>query len=363
MLCIEKDIIFYIKFKINLIIFYNKMNINNLINQNDKNMRNMYDMFSFADSLPNNYSPINQYEENLPFLFSSFSSIITSEDSSNCNITSEDRIDYESKLKQLQNIIDTCNNASNKQECLYNNFTNDNVVILINDLTNIIKKVNKECIYKNLTPTQEQNMCTTNVINNYNSSDLNKVNVFFTKYSNIIKNLKGIADNNIFDYLNKCGTDTSKLDSYNRAQNVLANTLFQLSNLTQNFTTVANTNVANVANTNIANTNVDNTSVNTTVVNTCLNNPEISSRMIDLNNQIRTLTTNNAILTDNLDKANDEQTRLEEELNNNCVKIRSSQGTLWIYLLIFLILYIIGSIIFYVIFKRKRKVIEIRQSM
>ena len=331
------------------------MNINNVINQNDKNLRNMYDMFSFADSLPNNYSPINQYEENLPFLFNSFSSIIASEDSSICNVTSEDRMDYESKLQQLQNIIQTCNQASNKQECLYNNFTNDNVVILINDLTNIIKKINKDCVYINLTPTQEQNMCSTNVVNNYSSVDLNKVNVFFTKYSNIIKNLKNIADNNVYDYLNKCGTDTGKLDAYNKAQNVLANTLFQLSNI--NNITQNNLSQTNLSQTNLTNvSNTDNSSVNTTVVNTCLNNPDISSRMNDLNNQIRTLTTNNAILTDKLDKANDEQSRLEE-LNNK--HQRDGGINIWLVIAMFIIISIF--IIIYAIIRRKKKVIEIRK--
>lgn len=345
------------------------MNINNVINKSDTNMKKMYNMFSFVDTPSNTYSSLNSYQEDLPFLFSSFTPIIQSEDSMLC-ITSEDRYDYNYKLQQLQNIINRCNTATNKHECLYNNFNDNNVVNMINDLTNIVKKLNKECMYKNITPSQEENMCSTsnNLLNNYNISDLNKASVFFAKYSTIIKNLKNLADTNIYDYLNKCGSDTRKLESYNRAQNVLANTLFQLGNINNTIQTIIqqNTNVENTMNTmNTMNTAVDNSSITSIQnnFNTCLTNPEISDRFTELNNQVRTLTTDNAILNDKLYKANDEQSRLEDELNNNCVKIRSSQGKLWIYILIFLIFYIIGSIIFYVIFERKRKVIEIRQSM
>ena len=328
------------------------MNINNVINKSDTNMRKMFNMFSFVDTPSDSYSPLNGYQENLPFLFSSFTPLIQSEDSMAC-ITSEDKYDYEDKLIELQNIISSCNTATNKQDCLYNNFNDDRVVNLINDLTNIVKKLNKNCMYKNITPAQEENMCSTsnNLLNNYNTSDLNKASVFFAKYSTIIKNLKNLADTNIYDYLNKCGSDTRKLESYNRAQNVLATTLFQLGNINSTIQTIIQQN--NVDNS--MNTNVDNSSITAiqTTYNTCLSNPEISDRMTELNNQIRTLTTDNAILNDKLYKSNDEQSKLTDELNNNCVKIRSSNLNIWIIIGVIIFLNILGIIIA-AIYKRKK---------
>jgi hypothetical protein len=325
------------------------MNINNVINKSDDNVRKMFNMFSFVDTPTNTYSSLNTYQENLPFLFNSFTPIIQSEDSMNC-ITSEDRYEYEDKLRQLQNIISNCNIATNKQECLYNNFTDDKVVNLINHLTNIVRKLNKECMYKNITPSQEENMCSrsNNLLNNYNISDLNKVSVFFAKYSTIIKSLKNLADTNIYDYLNKCGSDTRKLESYNRAQNVLANTLFQLGNINNTVQNIIHQNT-NIDATNIEN-NVDNSSVTAiqTNYNTCLNNPEISERMTELNNQIRTLTTDNAILHDKMYKLS------EQSIKSKSYVEYKSDDNKWIYIVFMSIFVIIIIVLIYVIMRRRK---------
>ena len=331
------------------------MNINNVINKSDTNMKKMFNMFSFVDTPSNTYSSLNSYQENLPFLFSSFSPLIQSEDSMAC-ITSEDRYEYDDKLEELQTIINRCNTATNKQECLYNNFNDDNVVILIDDLTNIIKKLKKECMYKNITPSQEENMCSTsnNLLNNYNIGDLNKVSVFFAKYSTIIKNLKNLADTNIYDYLNKCGSDTRKLESYNRAQNVLANTLFQLGNINSNIQTIIqqNTNVDNSMNTDIDNSSV--TAIQTNF-NTCLSNPEISDRFTDLNNQVRTLTTDNAILNDRLYKTNN-KTGLEE-YKEKYEKEKKKYNTIrtWFYIFIGIVIFIDVIYLVFKLLRNKRK--------
>jgi len=335
------------------------MNINNLINKTDKNMRNMYNMFSFIDSAPDNYSSVNQYQENLPFLFSSFQSIIQSEDSS-CNITSEDRMNYDDKLVQLENILNNCNNAPNKQECLYDKFNDDMVVNLINDLTNIITRIDRTCIYNNITPSEEENMCSNsnNILNNYNTEDLRKVSLFFAKYSSIIKNLKNVADNNVYDYLNKCGKDTRKLESYNRAQNVLANTLFQLGNINNIIQNI-------IQNTNVANTNVESTTLNSnydnstlnatqTTFNTCINNPEISERITDLNNQIIKLTTNNAILNDKIIKI-DKNTKNDNLNSNN--DYNNNNNNNWIYIIFMSIFVIIIIVLIYVIMRRRTKTV------
>jgi hypothetical protein len=356
MLCIEKDIIFYIKIKINLIIFYIKMNINNVINKSDVNMKKMFNMFSFVDTPSNAYSSLNSYQENLPFLFSSFSPLIKSEDSMAC-ITSEDRYDYDDKLQQLQSIISRCNTATNKQECLYNNFNDDTVVNLINNLTNIIKKLNKECMYNKIRAEQEEIMCSSsgNLLNSYNVSDLNKVSVFFAKYSTIIKNLKNLADTNIYDYLNKCGSDTRKLESYNRAQNVLANTLFQLGNINNTIQTIIqqNTNVDNSRNTNVDNSSV--TAIQTNF-NTCLSNPEISGRITDLNNQIRTLTTNNAILNDKLYKLTDDKSKYRTDEKEYKEYKEYKDNLRLILIIVFVSLFVITIIIaIYKIMKERRK--------
>jgi hypothetical protein len=313
-------------------------------------------MFSFVDTPPNTYSSVNQYQQNLPFLFSSFNDIIKSEDSVSCDITSEDRYDYNIKLQELQNIINRCNNASNKHECLYNNFTDDRVVNLINELTNIVKKISKECMYNRITPEQEENMCSNsnNILNNYNTNDLNKVSVFFAKYSNIIKNLKNIADTNIFDYLNKCGTNTQKLESYNRAQNVLAYTLFQLGGLN---TSIHNNLVQTNVDTRI-DTRVDNTTLNTTQnnFNSCINDPEISERFIDLNNQIRTLTTDNAILNDKVYKLSDDKLKCDRRdlsrFNN-----KKNDDNRWIYIVFMSVFIIIIIVLIYVIVRRRNPTI------
>ena len=335
------------------------MNINNAINKSDENMRKMYNMFSFVDTPSDAYSSLNSYQENLPFLFSSFSPLIQSEDNMAC-ITSEDRYDYDDKLEELQTIISRCNTATNKQECLYNNFNDDNVVNLINDLTNIIKKLNKDCMYKNITPSQEESMCSRrdNLLNNYNTGDLNKVSVFFAKYSNIIKNLKNLADTNIYDYLNKCGSDTRKLDSYNRAQNVLATTLFQLGSINNNIQTIIqqNTNVENTMNTAIDNSSITSIQNN---FNTCLTNPEISNRFTDLNNQIRTLTTNNAILNDKLYKLSEDKTNYKSDKHEK----ENKDDNKWIYIVFMSVFVIIIIVLIYVIMKRKKTTIISSEPM
>ncbi len=329
------------------------MNINNVINNSDTNMRKMYNMFSFVDTPSDAYSSLNSYQENLPFLFSSFSPLIQSEDSMAC-ITSEDRYDYDDKLEELQTIISRCNTAPNKQECLYNNFNDDNVVNLINDLTNIIKKLNKDCMYNNIIPSQEESMCSAsdNLLNTYNISDLNKVSVFFAKYSTIIKNLKNLADTNIYEYLNKCGSDTRKLDSYNRAQNVLATTLFQLGTINSNIQNIIqqNTSVDNSINTSVDNSTVTAVQNN---FNTCLNNPEISDRFTELNNQIRTLTTDNAILHDRIYKLSEDKSHHRTNKNEKEIK----DDNKWIYIVFMSVFVIIIIVLIYVIMKRKKTTI------
>ena len=334
------------------------MNINNVINKSDENMRKMYNMFSFIDTKPNTYSSINQYQENLPFLFSSFNDIIQSEDSMSCNITSEDRDDYEMKLQELEGIINSCNNSSNKQECLYNNFNNDEVVNLIDELTNIVLKVDALCLYRKITPLQEENMCSisNNILNGYNVDDLRSSNLFIAKYSSVIKKLKNIADTNIYDYLNRCGADTHKLESYNRAQNILANTLFKLGNVNNTIQNIINN--TSIDSTNL-NTNIDNT-LNATqnTFNSCINEPEVSERITDLNNQIRTLSTNNAILNDKVYKLNDEKLKcdklkLDKYKDNNNDKDNDNNER-WIYIVFMSIFVIIIIVLIYVIMRRRK---------
>jgi hypothetical protein len=252
---------------------------------------NTSNLFSFIDE-SNKYQNVGDYQKSLSKLITDYGPLILSESiSQSCNINSTDKTTYITKLAQLQNIMNTCSLAVNKEECFYNQFMNDNTLSLINDLSNIVKKINTSCINSNITPIIKQEMCLNKnyVLNNYSSSDITKIKNFIVKYNGIIKSIKNISDNYLSFYLNNCDYDSDKINAYKDLQTTLSSTLFELS---KTDTTLATTN---------NNLTAQNTSLNTTN---------------------STLTAQNASLTEALNKVNSDL----NESNQQIKKLQTIMG-------------------------------------
>jgi hypothetical protein len=202
---------------------------------------NTSNLFSFIDE-SNKYQNVGDYQKSLSKLITDYGPLILSESiSQSCNINTTDKTTYISKLAELQNILNSCSLATNKEECFYNKFMNNNTLSLINDLSNIVKKINTTCINSNITPIIKQEMCLNknNILNNYSSSDITKIKDFIVKYNDVIKSIKNISDNYLNFYLDNCNYDPNKINAYKDLQTTLSSTLFELS---KTDTTLANTN-------------------------------------------------------------------------------------------------------------------------
>jgi hypothetical protein len=206
--------------------------INNVITGYDNSSRNAYNLFSFVDDSQNEYNNAGIFEKEISDMFTNFRPYVLSEDSKECSITNIDRLNYDSKLNKLITILNTCKdpNIANKNECIYNEFIKNDTIDTINDLTEIILKLNNECTFKKISAEEKNNICNANsrdILNNYSSDKINKNYDFINKYSTIILNLKTIADNNLKDYLTQCKQDPERIAKYNTVQNSLAKALFE----------------------------------------------------------------------------------------------------------------------------------------
>ena len=207
-------------------------NTNNIVTGFDRTSRKTYNLFTFMDVSANENDSSIMFENNMVSLFDNYSPYVLSETASVCGITSDEKFNYEVKLNTLHNIITQCNDPSvtNKQDCLYGKFMNDNIVQTINELIKIANKINNTCIFKNVSAEDTNNICLENkntMLNNYSSNDLKRNNDFLVKYSDIITQLKTIADTNVTDYLTKCSQSPERIETYKNVQDLLAKALFQ----------------------------------------------------------------------------------------------------------------------------------------
>lgn len=213
-------------------IFYDYNNTNNTTSN----------LFTFTDE-SNKFQKVSNYQKNLSNLMTDYGPLILSESiSQSCNINTVDKITYINKLAELQNIINSCSLAENKEECFYNQFMKDSTLNLINDLSNIVKKINTTCINSSITPTIKQEMCANKnvMLNNYSPTDITKIKDFVVKYNNVIKSIKNISDNYLSYYLNNCNYEPEKINAYRDLQSTLSSTLFDLSETDATLTTQIN---------------------------------------------------------------------------------------------------------------------------
>jgi hypothetical protein len=211
----------------------NNSDVNNVILGYDKNMRDNYNLFSFLDDSQNEYTSVSKYNDDMTDFLNNFKPYILSESNPKCNITTEDRNNYELKINELESIINKCNSVTveNKQKCLYDEFMKDSTIALIKDLTAIVKKINNDCIFRNVTSDNVKNICTSNsnkILNNYTNDKILLTQKFLNKYTSIISDLKKISDTNNTAYLTKCNQDPAKIKTYNDTQQLLANAIIAI---------------------------------------------------------------------------------------------------------------------------------------
>jgi hypothetical protein len=205
--------------------------VSNIISGYDNSLTNPYQLFSFIDEPPNQYIA-SSFEDYMSSKFNDMLPYITSEDSINCNITTEDRNEFNTKLSKLNQILNKCNDPTiiDRNECVYIEFNKPDTIQTISDLIRIAQKINTECLFKNISGEDTTMLCEDQnqfILNNYSNSDLEKNMNFIKNYSNIIVQLKNIADTNLKSYLQKCGQTPERVQSYNDIQNVLAKALFE----------------------------------------------------------------------------------------------------------------------------------------
>lgn len=209
--------------------------INDIITGFDKTSRSPYSLFAFID-VNDEKSPYDlplSFEEDIVKMFQNTSSFILSEDSNNCNITNTDRNTYHDKLVQLNKLINECKNLGYSQEkqdeCIYNKLLTSSTQDIINSLIQILKKINSNCLTKNVVAEEDlKQMCSsTTLFNDFSSSEINNNIDFIKKYSTIMVELKNIADNNIKNYINRCNKDPKLIDKYNEFQDLLSKALFE----------------------------------------------------------------------------------------------------------------------------------------
>jgi hypothetical protein len=208
--------------------------IDDIISGFDKSMRSPYSLFSFIDNNDekNEYSSSLSFEDEIKKMFENTDSYILSEDSSNCNITSTDRNNYQVKLNELKIIINSCENLKSTpdkhNECIYNKLMEQNTINIITNLIEIIKKINTDCLTKNIKAEEKTQMCnSTELFNDFSSSDISKNLDFIKKYSSLMVQLKNISDINIKTYVTMCNKDSKVLDNYNEFQTLLSKALFE----------------------------------------------------------------------------------------------------------------------------------------
>jgi hypothetical protein len=253
----------------------NNSDINNVILGYDKNMRDNYHLFSFLEESQNEYTGVGKYNDNITDFLNNFKPYILSESNPKCNITKNDKDNYELKINILETIINKCNatTVDNKQKCLYDEFMKEPTIILVKDLTAIVKKINKECIFANVTSETITNICrdnSNNVLNKYTNNKILLTQDFLNKYTTIISDLKKIADTNSTEYLTKCNQDPARIKTYNDTQQLLSNALFAI------------------------NPSSECTPEKICTQNICSNQIGIKTQITDLNNQIKSLKDNSS---------------------------------------------------------------------
>ena len=206
--------------------------INNVVTGYDNTARNSYNLFSFIDDSQNEYQNPVTFEKEIVDMFTNFKPYVLSEDSNKCSITSQNRLDYDMKINQLKTILTTCSNPNiaNKDECVYNEFIKPETIKNIKDLTEIISKINKDCVLTNVIAEDKTNMCNSvknEMLNNFTNDKIQKNYDFINKYSSVITQLKSIADTNLSNYMTTCNQNPERMASYNNVQNLLAKALFE----------------------------------------------------------------------------------------------------------------------------------------
>ncbi len=248
----------------------NKDDVKNVILGYDKNLRNNYNLFSFIDESQNEYTGVGKYNDNVADFLNNFKPYILSESNPKCNITKNDKDNYEFKINALEAIINKCNATSvvNKQKCLYDEFMKEPTITLVKDLTAIVKNVNQDCIFSKVNSEDTTQICRDNssrILNAYTNPNIKLTQDFLNKYTTIITDLKNIADSNSTAYLTKCNQDPARIKTYNDTQKLLANALIA-------FTPTSECLPEKVC-----------------TYNVCSNQVGIKGQITDLNSQIQTL--------------------------------------------------------------------------
>ena len=250
----------------------NNDDVKNVILGYDKNLRNNYNLFSFIDESQNEYTGVGKYNDNITDFLNNFKPYVLSESNPKCNITKNDKDNYELKINILETIINKCNATSvaNKQKCLYDEFMKEPTISLVNDLTTIVKKINQDCIFSKVTSEDATQICRDNsikILNSYTNPNIKLTQDFLNKYSTIITDLKNIADTNSTAYLTKCNQDPARIKTYNDTQKLLANALLAI-----NMTPTSECLPERVCSYNV-----------------CSNQIGVKGQLNDLNSQIKTL--------------------------------------------------------------------------
>lgn len=288
--------------------------INNVISGYDNTARNSYNLFSFIDDSQNEYQNSATFEKEIVDMFTNFRPYVLSEDSNKCTITIQNRLDYDTKISQLQSILTNCNNSNavNKDECIYNEFIKPATIQNIKDLTQIISKINKDCILTNVVAEDKAYMCNsvrTDMFNNYSNAKIEKNYDFINKYSSIITQLKNIADTNLLNYMSTCNQNPERMASYNNVQNLLAKALFETKICSQ--PTQCPTQVRQESQESQECPKCPEVTVTADI---CLANPEISSNINELKLDKEKMQTENDLLKKNKDELETAKIELEKNL-------------------------------------------------
>lgn len=282
--------------------------INNVVAGYDNTARNSYNLFSFIDDSQNEYQNSATFEKEIVDMFTNFRPYVLSEDSTKCSITNQNRLDYDTKINQLKSILTNCNNPNtvNKDECIYNEFIKPETIQNIKDLTQIISKINKDCILSNVVAEDKAYMCNsvrTDMFNNYSNAKIEKNYDFINKYSSIITQLKNIADTNLSNYMTTCNQNPERMASYNNVQNLLAKALFETKICPQ--PTQCPTQVRQESQ------ECPKCPEVTVTKDRCLANPEIISNINELKLDKEKMQTENDLLKKNKDELESDKTKLE----------------------------------------------------
>jgi hypothetical protein len=263
----------------------NNSDVNNVILGYDKNMRDNYNLFSFLDESQNEYNGVGKYNDKMTDFLNNFKPYVLSESNPKCNITTEDKDNYDFKINALESIINKCNatTVQNKQKCLYDEFMKEPTIVLVKDLTAIVKKINNDCIFGKITSENVTNICrdnSNNILNNYTNDKILLTRNFLNKYTSIISDLKKISDTNNTAYLTKCNQDPARIKTYNDTQQLLANALIAINPSYTNPTSECKNTTSECIPEKVCTQSV------------CTNQIGIKTQISDLNNQIKSLKDN-----------------------------------------------------------------------